>query len=343
MKSPTSKQRVLLLTNEKFVPSGPFEDLSGREAELKKTEYDVLGAMKSLGHEAECLGIGSEIGVIRQAVARWNPTVVFNVVEEFDGFPHFDQHVVSYLELLKQKYTGCNPRGLTLARDKALTKKILIYHRIDVPRFAVFRPNRRIVRQRHLSLPLFVKSLAEDASEGISQASLVRDDAKLEERVRFIHEKTNSPALAEEYIEGREIYVGVIGNDRLVAYPPWELTMDKLPEGVANIATDKAKWDPKYQRKMGLKTGPAQLDPAVAGALERLSKRIFRLLGLSGYARMDYRLRDDGRLFLLEANANPQIARKEDFADSAEHVGIGYESLLQKILTLGLGYQPRVV
>jgi D-alanine-D-alanine ligase len=324
--------RVLLLTDEAVVPDKPRRQLEGRDAELSKTEYDVLAALKKLGHEVTCAGVGSDLSVIGHAIDDIKPHIVFNLVE---------QHVVSYLELRKQKYTGCNPRGLTLARDKALTKKVLAYHRIPSPRFAVFKPRKRIVVPSRLNLPLFVKSLTDEGSEGISQASLVRDYEKLTERIAFIHEKTSSAALVEEFIEGREIYVGVFGNELLTALPPWELTMNNLPKDAPVIATDKAKWDPNYQRRVGLKSGPAKLDEQMAKEVERTSKRIFRLLGLSGCARLDYRLTERRRLYLLEANPNPQIARNEDFADSAEHVGMKYEELLQKLITLGLSYEPR--
>ena len=333
--------RVLLLTDEAVVPDKPRRQLEGRDAELSKTEYDVLAALKKLGHEVTCAGVGSDLSVIGHAIDDIKPHIVLNLVEQFDGLPFFDQHVVSYLELRKQKYTGCNPRGLTLARDKALTKKVLAYHRIPSPRFAVFKPRKRIVVPSRLNLPLFVKSLTDEGSEGISQASLVRDYEKLTERIAFIHEKTSSAALVEEFIEGREIYVGVFGNELLTALPPWELTMNNLPKDAPVIATDKAKWDPNYQRRVGLKSGPAKLDEQMAKEVERTSKRIFRLLGLSGCARLDYRLTERRRLYLLEANPNPQIARNEDFADSAEHVGMKYEELLQKLITLGLSYEPR--
>ena len=333
--------RVLLLTDENLIPKKPRSELHGRDAELSKTEYDVLDALKKLGHEVTCAGVGSEFSPIGQAIEREKPHVVFNLAEQFDGLPYFDQHVVSYLELHKQKYTGCNPRGLTIARDKALTKKILAFHRIPVPRFAVFRPRRKATFPTRLRLPLFVKSLTDEGSEGISQASLVRDRDKLMERIAFIHERTNSTALVEEFIEGREIYVGVFGNELLTALPPWELTMCNLPKDAPVIATDKAKWDPNYQRKIGLKSGAAKLDGGLLKEVERTSKRIYRLLGLSGYARLDYRLDEKGRLYLLEANPNPQIARNEDFADSAEHAGIAYEELLQKLVTLAISYEPR--
>jgi D-alanine-D-alanine ligase len=333
--------RVLLLTDENLIPDKPRGSLKGRDAELSKTEYDVRDALKKLGHEVTCAGVGSDLAVIREAIVDNKPHIAFNLVEQFDGLAHFDQHVVSYLELRKQKYTGCNPRGLTIARDKALTKKILSYHRYPVARFAVFKPGRKIAVPTRLNFPMFVKSLTDEGSEGISQASLVRDHDKLVERIAFIHEKTSSSALVEEFIEGREIYVGVYGNELLTALPPWELTMDKLPKDAPIIATDKAKWDPEYQKRVGLKSGPAKLDEVVAREIERTSKRIYRLLGLSGYARLDYRLTEKGRLYLLEANPNPQIAKKEDFADSAEHTGMAYEELLQKIVTLGLSYHPR--
>ena len=249
--------RVLMLTDAELVPNRPRNELEGRDAEMHKTEYDVLSALQKLGHEVSFAGVGSDLAVIRRAIRRHKPHIAFNLVEQFDGLPHFDQHVVSYLELRKQKYTGCNPRGLTIARDKALTKKILAYHRLPVARFAVFRPRKKIAVPARLKFPMFVKSLTEEGSEGISQASLVQDPKKLVERIEFIHEKTSSPALVEEFVEGREIYVGVFGNELLTALPAWELTMSKMAKDAPVIATDKAKWDPNYQKKIGLKTGPA--------------------------------------------------------------------------------------
>jgi D-alanine-D-alanine ligase len=340
-KPPAKKLRVLLLTDENMVPARPRGELEGREAELHKTEYDVRDALQKLGHEVTYAGVGSELNVIGRAIDDIDPHIAFNLVEQFDGLPHFDQHVVSYLELRKQKYTGSNPRGLMIARDKALTKKILTYHRISVPRFAVFPPRKRVAATNRLKFPLFVKSLTEEGSEGISQASLVREPDKLLERIAFIHEKTGSPALVEEFIEGREIYVAIYGNEQLTALPPWELTMSNLPDGAPVIATDKAKWDPSYQKRIGLKTGPAELSKDELARLLRASKRIYKLLGLSGYARLDYRMQENGRFHLLEANPNPQIARDEDFANSAKHAGMSYETLLQKLVTLGLGFSSR--
>lgn len=337
---PSRKLRVIVLVREDLVPPDSLDGFSEKEVELIKTEYDVVSALRGMGHEVWPVGISGELRVIRHAIEDHRPHIAFNLLEEFDGYPLFDQHVVSYLELSKQKYTGCNPRGLTLTHDKALTNKILSYHRINVPRFAVFPVNRKVRRPSRLTFPLFVKSVSDDGSVGISQASIVKDDQKLVERVDFIHRQTGSPAIAEQFIEGREIYVAIMGNQRLITYPPWELLMKDLPEGSQNIATDKAKWDPAYQKRVGLVTRVARLTPELERNFGRLSKRIYRTLYLSGYARLDYRLTEDGRIYLLEANPNAQIARGEDFADSAAHAGVKYEAVLQKIISLGMSYEP---
>lgn len=334
------KLRVIVLVQTGLTPPDNLDGVENKEKELWRTEYDVVATLRGMGHEVWPIEVQNDLGVIREAIEELKPHVAFNLLEEFDGYPLFDQHVVSYLELKKQKYTGCNPLGLTLTHDKTLTKKILAYHRIHVPRFAVFRMNRKIQRPTRLRFPLFVKSVSDEGSVGIAQASVVRDDSQLKERVEFIHRQNQTHALAEEYIEGREVYVGVIGNQKLQAYTPWELVMTNLPEGAQNIATGKAKWDLEYQKRIGLATKPAKLEPQMKREFERLSKRIYRILGLSGYARVDYRLNEEGRIYVLEVNPNPQIAHQEDFADSAEHCGVKYEALLQKILTLGLSYDP---
>ena len=337
---PNKKLRVIALVREDLIPPDTLDGVENKEREAWRTEYDVVSTLRGMGHEVRPVGVRSDLGVIREAVEDYKPHVAFNLLEEFDGYPLFDQHVVSYLELIKQKYTGCNPRGLTLTHDKALANKILTYHRIHVPHFVVFPVNRNVRRPNRLKFPLFVKSVSDEGSVGIAQASLVRDDEKLKERVNFIHRQNETAAIAEEYIEGREVYVGVIGNQKLQAYTPWELVMTNLPDGAPNIATDRVKWDVAYQKKIGVVTQPAAVEEQTRKEFERLSKRVYGILGLSGYARIDYRLTAEGRIYLLEVNPNPQIAHQEDFADSAEHCGMTYEALLQKIVTLGMSYDP---
>lgn len=337
---PKRKLRIAVLVHDDLIPPDTLEGVEVKEKEAWRTEYDVISTLRDLGHEVRPVGVGSELGPIQEAIGTNHLHVIFNLLEQFDNYSLFVPHVVGYLELKKQKYTGCNPHGLTLTQDKALTNKILSYHRIHVPRFAIFPLKRKVRRPNRLSFPLFVKSVSDDGSAGIAQASIVRDDEKLKERVEFIHRQNQTHAIAEQYIEGREIYVGVIGNERLQAYTPWEMIMPNLPEGTANIATGKVKWDVEYQKKIGLVTQAAKLDAKTKKDFEKLSKRIYRILGLSGYARIDYRLTEDGRMYVLEVNPNPQIAHNEDFADSAEHCGVNYRALLQKILTLGMSYDP---
>ncbi|MFL6227260.1 MAG: D-alanine--D-alanine ligase [Pyrinomonadaceae bacterium] len=338
--------RIVVLVHHELVPPDEPPDDSDPDKELRKTEDGVVFTLRAMGHEVEPVGISNDLGVIDVAIQDGRPQVAFNLLEEFAGYPLFSQHVVSYLELRRLPYTGCNPLGLALSQDKALTKKILHYHGIDVPRFAVFPVGIKVKRPARLDFPLLVKSLVEEGSRGISQASLVETEEKLAERVEFIHRTTGKHAIAEQFIDGKEIYVSVIGNRNLQTYTPWELDMENWREGVPKIATSNVKWNLAYQKKMGVVSKPAVLseekekNDELLHKLQRLSKRIYRILDLSGYARLDYRVTADGRAYLLEANPNPQIARDEDFADSAAHCGVSYEQLLQKIVTLGMRYNP---
>jgi len=192
-------------------------------------------------------------------------------------------------------------------------------------------------RPARLALPLIVKSLNEDGSYGISQASVVDSDEKLAERVNFIHERVGTPAIAEQYIEGREIYVGIIGNDRLRVLPVWELTFGNMAEGDWPIATEKVKHDTDYQERRQILHGPAKnLAPELAARIQATAKRIYRTLELDGYARIDFRLSADGVPYFLEANPNPEIAESQEFAAAAKHDGIKYRDLLHRILTLGM-------
>lgn len=332
--------RVLVLMHEDLVPPDALNGHDPSQAEWR-TEYDVVTTLRKLGHEVRPLGVKSDLGVIRAAVEEWRPHIAFNLLEEFDGLAVYDQNVVSYLELLRVPYTGCNPRGLMLARDKVLAKKLFSFHRIPFPEFLVAPQGRMVKRPSRLSFPLIVKSVSEEASLGISQASIVEDDGKLKERVAFIHDSVGTGALIERYIEGRELYVGVIGNGQPRALPVWELKMDKLPEDARRIATERVKWSRKYQDKYGITSEKAKNLPAgKAEEVQHLAKRVYRALSLSGYARIDLRMDGDGRLYVLEANPNPQIARNEDFADSAETAEYRYEELLQELLNAGLRWRP---
>ena len=335
------KLRVLALVHRHLIPPETIEEGTSIVSAPWRTEYDVISTLTGLGHEVKVLGVHDDLGEIRRLATEWKPHIAFNLLEGFDDIAIFDQNVVSHLELLKLPYTGCNPRGLLLARDKSLSKKLLAYHRIPVPEFEVVRMGRPIRRPKRLPFPLMVKSLTQEASVGISQASVVDSDERLKERVAFIHESIGTAALVEQYIEGREMYVGILGNQTLEAMPVWELFFTNMPEGAKHIATDRVKWSVKYQKKYGIDSGPAaELAESRAEGIQHLCKRAYRALELSGYARIDLRIDDTGNAWVIEANPNPQIARGEDFAASAEKIGLSYETVIQRILNLGMRWQP---
>ncbi len=329
--------RVLVLMDPDLVPPDSTKGHTPQQINEWKTEYDVVSTLRAAGHEVRPLGVYDELKPVRDEIEGFKPDVVFPLLEQFQGEVIYDQNVASYLELMRIPYTGCNPRGLVLARGKDLSKTLVHYHRIAVPEFAVFPMHRRVKRPARLALPLIVKSLIEDASLGISQASVVDTDEKLAERVAFIHERIGTAAIAEQYIEGRELYVGVLGNQRLRVLPVWELKFGSMAESAWPIATQKVKRDPNYQERVGILDGPAkELAPELYSRIQRTAKRVYRTLELDGYARIDFRLSADGIPYFLEANPNPEIAKSQEFATAAQHDGLAYADLLHRILALGL-------
>ncbi len=333
------KLRVLVLCHEELVPPDTIAGMSDEDISDFRAEYDVVSGCRDLGHQCEPAGIPDDVEVLHAAIEEFRPDVCFNLLVEFHRAAHYDANVVGYLELLRRDYTGCNPRGLTLARDKALSKTVAAAAGVRVPAFQVFPKGKRVRRRPALEFPLFVKSLDEEASLGISRRSIVKTDDALAERVAFFHDDVGSAAIAEEYVDGREFYVGVLGHDRPATLPPWELTIPNLAKGAPNIATRRVKWNIAHQKKIGVKNRRARdLPDGVERELDDFAKKTYRALGLSGYARLDFRMRPDGRTYLLEANPNPDITYGEDFAESAEAAGVGYEALLQRILRLARRY-----
>jgi D-alanine-D-alanine ligase len=335
------KLRVLLLIHHYLVPP---EDVQGIDTTTQpwRTEYDVLKTLRDdLKHDVRVLGVADELTPIKQAAEDFKPHIVFNLLEAFHEVGTYDQNVVSYLELLRLPYTGCNPRGMILARDKALSKKLLQYHRISVPEFVVARRRRKFRLPTRMNYPVIVKSLTQEASIGISQASVVDDERRLMERVQFIHDSIGTDAIVEQYIEGRELYCCIVGNERLRVFPIWEMYFEKMTDRQHRIATARVKWSSRYQEKAGIMTGAAEPLPGdVAERLPAICKRVYRSLMLSGYARIDMRLDDSGRVWVIEANPNPQIADGEDFARSADMADVTYPQLMQRILMTGLRWEP---
>jgi len=334
-------KRVLVVTAQGLVP--PVTASENKELHLApwKMEFDVMQALQTQGHETQIIEVSDDLLHIRSSIDEFKPHVVFNLVHEFHGVGVYDHHIAAYLELLKQPYTGCNPRGLMLAHDKVIAKKIMSYHDIPTPGFEVYRRRKPFKKPNGLQYPMIVKSTIEDASWGISQASIVNDEQKLKARVEYVHNETKSDALVEEYIEGREIYLGVMGNRRLKAFPPREIVFDGLAKNNYAIASHKAKWDEQYRERHKIRSERAKdFDEATEEQLLKAAKEIYRALHLSGYARLDCRLRDDGTLFFLEANPNCDLSFDDDFACAAEAMGLSFGDLIDRIVKLGRNYQP---
>jgi D-alanine-D-alanine ligase len=319
----------------------PKEDVSAAEVSPEwRMEWDVVTTLRKRGHELLVIGVHDDLKPIRQAIEEFHPTIVFNLLEAFADIGVFDQNVVSYLELLQAPYTGCNPRGLTLSRDKSLARKLLAYHRIPSPDFTVVPVNRKPILPKRLSFPLIVKSTTYESSTGISQASVVANEDQLVKRVKYVHEAILTPAIVEQFIDGRELYVGVLGNHRLRVFPVWEMSFAKMSGDHWHIATERVKWNVKYQKRHGIDTAVAQLPEGKAAEIQRLARRAYRALDLSGYARLDFRMDASGKAYVIEANPNPQLAALEDFAQSAKRARLSYPKLLERIMALGLQWQP---
>ena len=332
------KKLKILALFDAIAPTTLDQDLS---AELKtedwKTEANVLAALGELGHTIEHLAIFDDLDLLRQHLERFEPDIIFNLADQFKNNRAFDQNIVSFLEMHGVPFTGCGSTGLTLCKHKGISKKILGYHRIHVPEFAVIPRGKRFARPKRLAFPILVKPVKEEASYGISQASFVETDEQFKERVQFIHEKHDNDAIAEEYIAGRELYVSVLGNHRLEVFPIRELVFKDVPPDEPKIATYRAKWDEEYRKRWGLQNQFAEkLDATLARDIVQTCKRIYRLLTIDGYARVDLRVTPDNHIYFIEANPNPILAADEDFANSALKSGLAYPQLIERIILTGL-------
>lgn len=330
------KLKVLVLFHKLLTPpENPDENEDGFEFKPWITEYNVLKALKALKHDYRGLGVQSDLGELKQIIDEFRPNVVFNLLEEFDGEVLFDQNVVSFLEMLRVKYTGSNPRGLMIARDKSLAKKLMTYHRIPTPRFQNFGKKKNTKLNSKLRFPLIVKCLYHEASLGITKASVVSNEEKLYEQVSYLIDKYNSEVIVEEFIEGREFYVGVMGNKRLEVLPTWELKFSNVSNPEKELYTEDAKWNEKYRIKKGIKSEKANIDKDLESKINHICKKAYKALNLTGYARIDLRVNKNNEVFVLEANPNPNIAKADEFALAAKAHGLKYNDLIARILKLG--------
>lgn len=327
--------KVLVLFDLARVPTSgeTFSPEVLQKQEDKPTEADVLTCLQRLGHEVETLPVFNDVSSIIDKLKSFAPDVVFNLTESFHSNRAHEPNVPALLELMKARYTGARPDGLMLCKDKALAKKVLAYHRVRVPHFVISTGSRPLKRLKRFVFPAFVKPIGEESSDGISKASFAKSEEEALERARFIQEKFHCDALIEEYIEGRELYLSVLGNRKLTVFPPREIFFNEVPEDEPKFATYQAKWNDAYRKKWGIQNGPArELPPDLADKLTRLARKVYRVLKIQGFGRIDVRVKPSGEIVTIEANPNPSLAREDDFAQSAAAAGMDYDALIQKIL-----------
>lgn len=318
-------------------PTTLDQDLS---AELQtadwKTEAGVLAALRELGHPHETLALFDDMDLLRRKLATFRPDVIFNLADQFRNDRALDQHIAAYLAMHALSFTGCGPMALALCKHKAIAKRIVASHGIRTAPFVTIPRDQHRLVAPPLTFPLIVKPLREEASYGISGAAFVRSLAQYRQRVRYLQDRTGDDVLVEEYVDGRELYVSLLGHRHPQVFPIRELVFGNLPPGAPRIATYQAKWDLAYRRRRGVASRFAtDLAPAVVRRIAAASRTIYRALEIDGYARLDLRLTPANEITFIEANPNPMLAPDEDFAQSAMHTGLTYPQLIDRIARMG--------
>lgn len=330
------KALKILLLFDLSIPLKPSEYASYWSDPDWKAELDVKKALTKLGHSVVPFGLHNDIEEFIQIVKKENPDLVFNMSEAFSGHRLLEPHIASVMEIIGVPFTGTGPMSLQLCKDKGLTKVILNYHKIKTPEFKVFKKGKRITGLKNFKYPAFVKPLRLESSEGITQNSYVENLTDATEQIKFIQSKYNTDVIIEEFIDGREVYVSLLGNDKVTAFPPREMFFKEVPQNEPKFATYKSKWDLKYRKKWGIDSDWAEeFSPLLKKRIEQTCKQIYRILGLQGFGRIDLRVTDLD-IYFIEANPNPSIAKKEDYALSASKAGVTYEELIAKIVSLSL-------
>jgi D-alanine-D-alanine ligase len=338
-------KRVLVLTDVNEPTPLDYDFKEELVTDDFETEADVLRSLKRLGHEPRLLALFDSLAPLMHVVDEFKPDLVFNLCETFRGDREHEPHLVGTLELLGIPHTGANAGALMLCKDKALAKKILDFHRIKTPRFNVSTRVRPFKRLQKLRFPVFVKPLTSDGSEGIARGALCETEKSAIERVTFLHESQQTDVLVEEYVEGRELYAGVLGNERLQVLPLIELFVanapigaEDAPEGAPRFFTYKAKWDKAYRKKWGIRSGPPQgLPDATVRKIGQIARRVCRVLRIKGYGRLDLRLTAEGEIYVIEANPNPGLAASDELAMAAARANIDYDALVSRIIALSNG------
>lgn len=323
------KLNITVLLDEAEIPADDPDFLTTTEKQT--TEFHVIDALRALGHNVSILPAVQSVEKMFVNLNEQNPDIVFNLTEHLHGDRTFDKNIAALLEMAQIPFTGTGSTGLLLSRDKSLCKQLLSLHKIRVPKFVSLPQNKTLRLPKTLNFPLVVKPALEDSSEGISNASIVESQDALEERVKFVHERWNQPAIAEQYIHGRELYVSIIGNKKLSVLPIRECHFDLEKEKGPCLVTYRIKWNEEYRKKWNIKFGFAKLQPPVVKNIERICKKVYRLLKLKDYGRIDIRLTPDKKIFILEVNSNPDLAYGEEVAEAAEKAGLSYDDLIKQI------------
>lgn len=316
-------------------PTQQMIDLS--EVGVLEEMEDIRGALNSLGYRTILLNVDSDIDRLYNFLRDERPDLVFNLVESVENEAILEMNVAGVYELLKIPYTGAGPLALGTALHKPRVKEILASHGIRTPRSQVFQPTGRLVIEPGLKFPLFVKPAQEDASVGISDESVVYTSGDLRKRVRYIFEEFEQPALVEQYIDGRELNVAVLGNRPPVAMPISEIDFTGLTPGMHRIVSYEAKWMHGTVAYDGTKgVCPAVLPAGVEARLKGTALRCFELIGCRDYARVDFRLSKDNVPYVLEVNPNPDISDDAGFARSARAHGLAFSETIGKIVESAL-------
>lgn len=328
-------KKVLVIMHKDLVPPETVKSQDiDRFTTPFVTEFDVIQALKKNKYVIRTLGIDQDITPLIEEIKEHKPHVVFNLLEQFNNDPAMDYHIVTLLELHGIPYTGSNPKGLVLARDKALTKKVLQYHRIKTPKFFTLKKSEKLKEPKGFKYPMIVKCLYEEASYGIAQTSVVHNFEKLRERVDYIQQILEQDVIVEEFIEGKEYYIGVMGEKRLKVLPVWELVYENVDQPEKEIYTARAKWNKNYRKRKGIDHKKAKISKELNAKIHKICKRSYKALSLSGYARVDIRVDENENVYILEVNPNPNISHDDEFAMSAKHEGFSYTNLIKKIITL---------
>ena len=310
--------------------------------DIFRDERHVMKALRRRGHRVEPFGLFDRLDILLERVTKRPPDVVFNMCEAFSSQRRHEADVMSVLEMLGIPHTGASAESLNICKDKALSKKIVSFHGVAVPKFTVVKPGLKNPCLDTMRWPAICKPLDRDSSEGIIMSSVVRDAGSCLKMIERLQRRFGSGIIVEEFIDGREIYLGMVempGRKNLVVLPPRELFTGSGP----GFVTWRAKWDKAYRERHGIDSGRARkIASSTMRRLTEIARESFGALGLSGYARLDLRLRGNGEAVFIEANPNPSIRRGDDFAAAAGAAGIEYDDLIEAIVRTALNRHARV-